>query len=505
MHLLLIEDDRQFIQLVEQVAENLELSFSACTRARDGLDRLAEGDVDILVLDGLLPDKSGWWVLEQLRARPGDLPRIVFLSAFFRDLQSFRQLEGLGVSKVLHKPISAHALRAELAALVGSRRQDTLDDEEKARARAAAEFAVELQRMQQAYAENLATSSAAELAALIERAEGDDGDVVSALEGFCHRLSGTAGSYGLRGVSHAAGRLERRLPEQPLQALVPDLKALLARLLRSGRDEDDAGSLFDRFRMILAVSQSDAFVGDISAWLARVGVAVRSAPAGARALAGILRWWPDLVIVESNASMPSTATSAIEHLAGLGVGVPILAVGDVPGPLPAGIVHVGGPPQQATLLGALARADLQPFAGESLLVCDRDPASAALVDRWLSPLGISTRAVSDVAGYMAALAEMRPSVVLLDVNLSMVSGFDLCRMTRSDPATCDIPILFVSERARQADRRTAYVVGAAGFLAKPIAKEELQVEVTSVLRRRRFCRLAESLVPGDSAAGSRAR
>ena len=76
-------------------------------------------------------------------------------------------------------------------------------------------------------------------------------------------------------------------------------------------------------------------------------------------------------------------------------------------------------------------------------------------------------------------------MVLLAVSLALVSGFDLCRLTKSEPATCDIPIIFISERTREADRRTAYVVGASGYVSKPIAREELLVEVTDVLRRQR--------------------
>ncbi len=495
MHLLLIEDDRQFIQLVEQVAASLELRFSSCTRAKDGLKRLAEGDVDILVVDGLLPDKSGWWVLEELRGQSEDQrPCIVFLSAFFRDLQSFRQLESLGVSKVLHKPIAAHALRAELAALVGARQQDAQVAQERARAQAAAGFAVELARMQRAYAEKLATISAAELAALIERARRNESEVTGALRDFCHRTAGTSGSFGLHEVSHAAGRLELRIGEHPLDALVPDLEALLARLRRSGRDENKPSGLSDRLGTILLVSQRDPFIAELLSWLSQVGLTVRSAPGGAPALAGILRWWPDLIIVDDDAA-------ALEHLAAHRIDVPILAIGDIPDPDPHGVVRLPGPLGRDALLGALARPTLRPFADASLLLCDPDPTSAASVESWLAPLGITTHAVSDVAGYMTALAETQPSVVLLDVSLSMVSGFDLCRMTKSDPATCDLPILFASERAKQADRRTAYVVGAAGFLAKPMAREELQTEVAKVLRQHRFYRLAESLVGDGLGAG----
>ena len=305
MHLLLIEDDRQFIQLVEQVVQSLELSFTACTTAKEGLGKLDTENVDILVVDGLLPDKSGWKILEELQERPGPRPRTVFLSAFYRDLQSFRRLKSLGVTKVLHKPISAHALRAELGALVTESRREA-EARSAAKANAAAGFAAELQRMQRAYAEKLATISASEFTSLIERAVAGDSDVVPALVDFCHRLSGTAGSYGLRQVSYAAGRLEVRLRDQPVDTLIPDLKALLALLERSGRDDEKGGavSLTDRFRMVVVVTEQAALFRDISTWLAQVGVAARSALPGPQAMAGILHWWPDLVIVDSAAMVP---------------------------------------------------------------------------------------------------------------------------------------------------------------------------------------------------------
>jgi len=204
MQVLLIEDDHQFIELVERVAQSLGLAFTACTRAGTGLERLRRGDIDILIVDGFLPDKLGWEVLEELQGWPGKKPCTMFLSAHFRDMGSFLRLEKLGVAKVLHKPISAYSLRAELDALVTRVRNESsqaalrMPPEPGPDASAAASLAAQLARLRQQYTENLATVAAGEFAALIERVErverapgpggATESELVDELESYCHRL-----------------------------------------------------------------------------------------------------------------------------------------------------------------------------------------------------------------------------------------------------------------------------------------------------------------------------
>ena len=526
MQVLLIEDDEQFIQLVERVAHSLGLAFASCTRARTGLERLRRGDIDILIVDGLLPDRSGWDILEEIHGWPGRKPFTMFLSAFFRDMDSFQRLRKLGVAKVLHKPISAHALRAELGALVSRARSATTlvgagqdpgpspgqSPEVTPAARSAedsatASLVAELERMQQEYAESLATVSAVEFAALIERATrqsavaADDAaeyrQLVGELESYCHRLSGTAGSYGQPHISKAAGALERRVRDESLSQLLPELHGLLA-MLRGARREpatspDGAEQNSPRLRLGLVVTELGSLYSQIAAQISSLGIAARQATSAAEAVSGLLRWWPDFIVVDSLATAGDGVTPMVDMLVRVSGGVPIIVVGDCAGTLPTGTLHVPAMTGGNELRDVLTRGDLQPFRGESLLLCDSDPGSGNLVRGFFAPLGVTVHAALDLATYMEHLATKTPSVILLEIALPLVSGFDLCRKVKTEPATRDVPVIFMSARDGQADRLSAYQVGGDGYVDKPVARAELIREVSDALRRQRFTRLAIAL------------
>lgn len=511
MHLLLIEDDRQFIELVERVAGSLDLEFIACTRARDGLERLSRGGIDLLVVDGLLPDKSGWQVLEELHTWPGDRPIIVFLSAFFRDLRSFRRLHGLGVARVLHKPISPHELRAELAALL---HPDDSSAGDAGQDGGIGEFSAELARMRQGYAEKLATDSAVEFAGLLERAIAGDDNVAGPMEMFLHRLAGTASRYGHGEISEAAGRLEGRVRDQPPSELIDDLHEFLA-VLRDGQRDGDT-EIEDRLSVAglgpaLVVTGRGSFGDHIADQLAPLGIETSEIPILAQAIDGALRWWPGFVVVDGQAMTGEDAAiaRALATLGDLADHLPVVVMGDAPGPLPDEVIHLGpdiaagespdGSPDtlpDGDLAQSLGRGEVQPFAGQSVLLCDGDELVADNVRELFAPLGILVHHAGDLASYKELLIAREPSVVLLDIALPMVSGFDLCRMTRADPALRDIAIFFVSARTRHGDRRTAYRAGGDGYLTKPIVRDELCGAVIGAMRKQRFTRLALWLAAG---------
>jgi len=75
----------------------------------------------------------------------------------------------------------------------------------------------------------------------------------------------------------------------------------------------------------------------------------------------------------------------------------------------------------------------------------------------------------------------RPDLILMDVNMSWIDGFELCRALKRNPEFCDIPILFISGRGDAADVREGMQCGAAGYFTKPIEIEKLLRQVTELL------------------------
>jgi putative two-component system response regulator len=117
-----------------------------------------------------------------------------------------------------------------------------------------------------------------------------------------------------------------------------------------------------------------------------------------------------------------------------------------------------------------------------VLVVDDDAVNRALLTRVLSGQGY---AVEDAATGEAALLAIRrlpPDLVLLDVQLPGVDGFELCRRIKDDPATCLIPVVLVTGLSDRAHRLQGIRAGADDFLTKPFDLVELQARSASLLR-----------------------
>jgi len=77
-----------------------------------------------------------------------------------------------------------------------------------------------------------------------------------------------------------------------------------------------------------------------------------------------------------------------------------------------------------------------------------------------------------------------PSLVLLDVMLPDMSGFEVCRAMRGEAATRDVPVIVLTARAEEIDRVVGFEVGADDYVVKPFSVRELVLRVGAVLRRR---------------------
>jgi DNA-binding response OmpR family regulator len=77
-----------------------------------------------------------------------------------------------------------------------------------------------------------------------------------------------------------------------------------------------------------------------------------------------------------------------------------------------------------------------------------------------------------------------PDLVVLDVNLPTLSGFDVCRILRGRKATADVPVIMLTARTAESDRVTGLDLGADDYITKPFSLRELAARVRAVLRRR---------------------
>jgi signal transduction histidine kinase/ActR/RegA family two-component response regulator len=123
-----------------------------------------------------------------------------------------------------------------------------------------------------------------------------------------------------------------------------------------------------------------------------------------------------------------------------------------------------------------------PASGGSVLVVDDNADMRAYLTRLLGPHW-SVRTTGNGEEALAAVAEAAPDVVLTDVMMPRVDGFELLRGLRADPATRDIPVIMLTARAGQEASVEGLEAGADDYLAKPFRADELVARVRVVLER----------------------
>lgn len=115
-----------------------------------------------------------------------------------------------------------------------------------------------------------------------------------------------------------------------------------------------------------------------------------------------------------------------------------------------------------------------------LVVEDEDNIAIAL-DYLLTREGYEQERVANGAEAMARVRAMQPDLVLLDVMLPEVSGYEICQEIRMDPALSDVKILMMTARGSAMERRKGLALGADGFISKPFELTELRAEVRRIL------------------------
>jgi len=102
-----------------------------------------------------------------------------------------------------------------------------------------------------------------------------------------------------------------------------------------------------------------------------------------------------------------------------------------------------------------------------VLAVDDDPTILRLLQVNLEMEGHDVLTAENGQSALEVIRAERPQVVLLDVMMPEMDGFQVCEAVRADPDIADTPIVFVSARAQQADLDRGYASGADGYITKP--------------------------------------
>ena len=124
--------------------------------------------------------------------------------------------------------------------------------------------------------------------------------------------------------------------------------------------------------------------------------------------------------------------------------------------------------------------------GDRVLVVDDEPDIVALVAYHLARAGYRVSTASNGAEALKAAHEEQPALIVLDLMLPELSGFQVLERVRGDKALSETPVLMLTARREEPDRVQGLSLGADDYLVKPFSPQELVLRVRNILRRARL-------------------
>jgi DNA-binding response OmpR family regulator len=118
---------------------------------------------------------------------------------------------------------------------------------------------------------------------------------------------------------------------------------------------------------------------------------------------------------------------------------------------------------------------------DTILVIDDDRAIAHLTVMWVAAAGFRAIEAFDGRSGLATAAAQQPGLILLDIRMPDLDGFEVYRRLRQTQAAKDTPVIFLSAHAQEAARREALDLGARFFLSKPFESADLIAAVRACL------------------------
>lgn len=117
-----------------------------------------------------------------------------------------------------------------------------------------------------------------------------------------------------------------------------------------------------------------------------------------------------------------------------------------------------------------------------ILIADDNQQVVELLEANLEDLKAEIKSAADGEATLKLAQEWKPDLLLLDIMMPRMSGFEVCKRLRSNPATKSLPVLMVTALDQSADIERAVEAGTDDFMTKPINKTELLLRVRALVK-----------------------
>ncbi|GAB1543519.1 response regulator [Scytonema sp. NUACC21] len=122
----------------------------------------------------------------------------------------------------------------------------------------------------------------------------------------------------------------------------------------------------------------------------------------------------------------------------------------------------------------------------NILVVDDTPDNLRLLSAMLNQLGYEVRRVINGQTALKTAQAAPPDLILLDIMMPDMNGYEVCQHLKASPLTCDIPVIFISALDEVLDKVKAFAVGGVDYITKPFSEEEVFARVENSLTIRRL-------------------
>jgi diguanylate cyclase (GGDEF)-like protein len=505
-NILLLDDDKQFCKLMASVLEGRGHRVLQADNGEKGFETLSKENPDLVIVCGPLPDKSGVDWISDVRKKGNDV-RCVFVGQSQKDVQLNRaKLESeLGISLMVHKPVIPFVFGAQI--------EGQLTESTGAQAGKLKDFEAMFLALVTKYARAL-PGKLNDLSTAIQKAKVDpnDKDLVGEVRAQAHKIKGTGGSLGFRMVGEAMAFIEHAavaMPtksheEQQISWAEIDRKLLEAQAagemearevasVVAGKDENAAAESEPAMARILVVDSDQEFLNLMEELGRERLVEIVKAQTTSEALNKACLLPLDAALVNVVTDAPDESFKLARQLRELPgyENLPLAFIsGDTFGKDRVEAAHAGAslyldkPLQSDSLETAVQHlVAIRQGGRPRVLITDDDEFFANTVALTLRNEGMIVRTLLDPTKILDVMQDFPPDMLLLDVMMPGITGFEVCRMLRQVPRWQDLPIIFLTGQTGVDARVEAFRSGGDDYLPKPVVNEELLTRVKVRLDR----------------------
>ena len=138
--------------------------------------------------------------------------------------------------------------------------------------------------------------------------------------------------------------------------------------------------------------------------------------------------------------------------------------------------------------------DKEKFSGMKVLMVDDTPSNLDILGHILKHVGLNVSVAPNGTIALKIINEDKPDLVLLDIMMPDISGYDVCRKLKKNDDTKDIPVIFITAMAQTEDLIEGFEVGGADYVVKPFEEREVLARIGSQLSLRKIAYEKEELI-----------